>query len=89
MPPTTPRRPPWQTRNKKDYTDLYHRFVPVVKQHLRCASCILDGECLVWNTRTQRFKVWGGGRLKWESSSMGSGVQPAHPFPLFQGSNFK
>eukprot|EP00667_Euglena_gracilis_P001394 EG_transcript_1394 len=50
------------TRNKKDYTDLYHRFVPVVKQHLRCASCILDGECLVWNTRTQRFKEFGHNR---------------------------
>lgn len=23
----------------------------------KCNSCILDGECLVWNTRTQKFKA--------------------------------
>ncbi|KAJ4457452.1 putative DNA ligase 4 [Paratrimastix pyriformis] len=47
------------SRNCKDCTGLYHKFIPIVQKYVSPARCILDGELLVWDRYEQKFEEFG------------------------------
>jgi DNA ligase-4 len=48
------------SRQGTDYSDMYGKQLkPLLKQHCRCSSCVLDGEILAWNEADQVFEDFG------------------------------
>ena len=48
------------SRQGTDYSDAYGKQLkPILKQHCRCSSCVLDGEIMAWNEADQVFEDFG------------------------------
>lgn len=51
------------SRNGVDYNHVYYNMIPLIKDHVNCDSCILDGEIIVLEKESFKMMPFGLNKL--------------------------